>query len=350
MKKNIIAILLALVFTIALFGCGGSSDPNVTDPANTDSGTPVPTQADVTDTVQYNVNIGFLKGPTGIGASYMLEQNESGSCRNIYNVSMESDPTNITSALISGSLDIAAVPTNVAAALYNKTDGNIQIIALNTLGVLYILENGNSISSVADLQGKTIYATGQGANPEYVLNYILRQNGLEPGVDVTIEYMDGGELMTQMAAGNLDICMLPVPNSTSVLLNNTDVRVALSISDEWEAVTNDESVLTQGCIVARMDTENIDAIIENFLADYEASILYMSNPDNISTAAELAVQFEIVGSVPIATAAIPDSNIVFIAGADTMKSYLTGYFNVLFDADPTSIGGAIPDDTFYFES
>jgi NitT/TauT family transport system substrate-binding protein len=220
--KKILSLLLVLAFVFALAGCTTDNAGNETSsPEPTVSETPA--ASETPEAVQYNVNIGFLKGPPGIGAAYMLSQNEAGSCRNTYNVTLESDPTNITSAIISGELDLAAVPTNVAAALYNKTDGNVKVVALNTLGVLYILENGDTVSSVADLAGKTIYATGQGANPEYVLNYVLRQNGLEPGVDVFVEYMDSGELATQMAAGNIDLCMLPVPNSTSVLLNNSDV-------------------------------------------------------------------------------------------------------------------------------
>ena len=214
--------------------------------------------------------------------------------------------------------------------------------------MLYILENGAAVESVSDLAGKTIYATGQGSNPEYVLNYILTQNGLTPGEDVTIEYMASDELATQMTAGSLDIGMLPVPNATTVLMKNSDVRVALSLTDEWEAVSNG-SILTQGCIAFRSDLLD-EAAITAFLEEYEASVHYMADEANLDAAAALTVKYEIVGSEEIAKAAIPDSNLTYIAGAADMKASLDGYYQVLFEADPASIGGAMPDDTFYFGS
>ena len=296
-----------------------------------------------------SVRAGFLKGPTGIGASYLMEQSELGQTALDYTFTIESDPSIITSSIISGDLDIAAVPTNVASVLYNKTEGAVKIIAINTLSVLYLLENGDSIQSVADLKGKTIYTTGQGANPEYVLNYILRQNGLEPGTDVMIEYGDASEMATKMAAGEIEVSMLPVPMSTTVLVKNPDVRVALNFGDEWNAVSPD-STLAQGCIVVRADIDNLDAVVENFLKDYETSVNYMADSANIDAASELAAQFEIIPSAAIAKVAIPDSGLTFISGADSMKSTLMGYFELLLSADPTSLGGAIPDDAFYFES
>ena len=143
-----------------------------------------------------------------------------------------------------------------ASALYHKTGGNVQILALNTEGVLYILENGNTIQQMSDLKGKTIYANGQGANPEYVLNYLLRENGLTPGEDVTIEFRDADELATLMAAGEIDVCMLPVPNVTSVLMKNSDVRAALDLTEEWNALDNG-SILTMGCVVVRLSLIHI---------------------------------------------------------------------------------------------
>lgn len=230
-----------------------------------------------------------------------------------------------------------------------KPEGAEKIIAVNTLSVLYILENGDSIASVADLAGKTVYATGQAANPEYVLNYILRQNGLEPGRDVAVEYGDASELASRMAAGELEICMLPVPMSTNVLVKNAGVRVALDLGDEWNRVSPD-STLAQGCIVVRSDIDNVDAVVESFLKDYETSVNFMADVANIDAAAQLAVQYEIVPSEAIAKAAIPDSGLVFVAGADRIKDSLNGYFQVLLEADPKSIGGAMPDDAFYFKS
>lgn len=337
--KKALALIIASLIALALTACAGSPGASST-----------PSTSQTTQNVKASVSVGLLKGPTGIGASYLMEQSSKGATALNYKFTTEADPTNITSAIISGSLDLAAVPTNVAAVLYNQTKGNIKVVAINTLSVLYVLENGNTIKSVSDLKGKTIYATGQGANPEYVLNYILEQNGLKPGVDVKIEFMDSSQLATEMAAGTIDIAMLPVPNSTTVLMKNSNVRVALNLGDEWKTITGGDSVLTQGCIVARMDTPNIEEILPKFLNDYKASIDYMSNEANLDAASQLAFKYEIVGSAAIAKAAIPQCNLACITGLSDMKNALSGYFNVLFKANPKSVGGKLPDDNFYYGS
>lgn len=333
MMKKIIALLLALVLTFSFAACNSSE--------NTDQG-----QDDTESLPTEEINVGFLNGPTGIGAAQLMSESEAGNLALNYNFTVESDPQNINSALINGDLSIAAVPTNVASTLYNKTDGKIKIIAINTMGVLHILENGNTINSIADLEGKTIYATGQASNPEYVLNYILTKNGLEPGEDVTIEYLASDELTTKMAAGEVSICMLPVPAATTVLMKNSDVRDAINLTDEWEKVS--DSQLTQGCIVARTDLVS-DAVIKQFLTEYSASIAYMSNEENLEAAAELTVKYGIVGNAEIAKLAIPQSGLVCITGSADMKATLGEYFQVLFDAAPDSIGGTLPDDAIYYE-
>lgn len=349
--KRIVSVFLAIVFILSIAGCaGGNQTPEVSTSPSASVSPSDSEKPSESPEARFSANVGFLKGPTGIGASYLMEQDEKGETALDYKVTIEADVTNINSALISGALDLAAVPTNVASVLYNKTNGNVKIIAINTMSVLYILEKGNSISSFADLKGKTIYATGQASNPEYVLNHLLRQNGLEPGVDVMIEFMDSAELATQMAAGSIEICMLPAPNSTSVLMKNSEVREALDLGKEWGKMTSGESLLTQGCIVVRADLPNLDRIVEEFLKDYNASILFMLDEDNIDIASELAAKFEIVPSAAIAKAAIPDCNLTYIAGADNIKKSISGYYQILFEADPSSVGGAIPDDNFYYGS
>ena len=357
MKKRILALLMALALVFALAACSQGQEqqepqepqeqeqPNEQEPQEQEPETPEEPE----DTEKATLRAGFLKGPTGMGAAYLMDMNSKGETRLNYEITMDTDAQNVNSAIISGELDIAAVPTNAAAVLYNKTMGTeneVQIVAINTLGVLYVLENGDTINSVQDLAGKTIYTTGQGANPQYVLEYILTENGLTVGEDVFVEYLTNDEVATQMASGMIDVCMLPVPNVTSVLMQNEDVRIALNITDEWESVTGGSSVLTQGCIVARADTVT-DEMLSDFLADYEESINFMADEANLDQAAALAAQYEIVASEGVAKAAIPDCNLVFIGDPDTMREYLQGYFEVLYQADPTSVGGSVPDDAFY---
>ena len=257
------------------------------------------------------------------------------------------EPTEVVAALTKGEVDIAALPTNLAAVLYHKNE-DIRLLCLNTYGVLYILENGFEVNAMADLAGKTLYATGQGANPEYVLNYLLEKSGLTPGEDVDIQWMASDALTAAVAAGEVKLAMLPVPAATSAMLQNEDVRPAVSLSDVWEEVEA-EGVLTMGCVVARKAfiTANPGAV-DAFLEDYGASIRYMSDEDNLTEAAALAEKYGIVPKAAVAEAAIPDANLCFVTGND-MISGIQGYYEVLYTADPSSIGGSIPDGEFYYD-
>jgi len=365
--KKWIAILLALALVLALAACQTNTKPEDANTGGPEAGaspspaSPSPSDEppaaasdapeetpDAPEENPASLHVAFLSGPTGIGAAKFMEQAEADALFDDYTVALETDPTAVVAALISGELDIAAVPTNVAATLYNKTQGNVKLAAINTLGVLYILENGDTVQSVADLAGKTVLATGQGSNPEFVLNYILAQNGLTPGEDLTVEYLASDEVVTRMVSGNGDVCMLPVPAATTVAMKNADVRFALSLTDEWAAASGDGSVLTQGCIAVR--TDKVDtAALARFLEAYAASIAYMTDPANLDGAAALAVKFGIVGNETVAAKAIPDCNMVCITGAADMRAALGAYYTVLLNADPTSIGGAVPNDDFYLD-
>ena len=293
---------------------------------------------------QSPIRIGMLKGPTGIGAVRLMEQNDKGESINKYEFTVLGAPTDIVSAVASGSLDIAALPTNVACSLYNKTQGGVKIIAVNTLGVLYILEKGDSIKSIADLEGKTIFATGQGSTPEFALNHILKKNGLDNKVKII--YLDSEELATRAASGDADVCLLPVPNVTSVLLKNPDMRKAIDLNDEWAKIESD-SVLSMGCVVVSAEFQkNNSQAVNDFLKEYEASINYAKT--NTDAAAALCESYGIIPSAAVAKNAIPDSALTFISGED-MKDKLEGYYNVLFDSDAASIGGKLPDENFYLK-
>ena len=260
-------------------------------------------------------------------------------------MTLGSDPANdIVPRLTNGELDIAAIPTNLAATLYNRTDGGIKLLALNTLGVLHILENGDTVNSLADLEGRTLYATGQGSNPEYVLNYLLEANGLDPAADVDIQWLASEELTARMASGDVDLCMLPVPAATTVMMQNSDVRDAIDLNDAWTE-SGAQGTFTMGCLVARTEwLEENSELVPGILEEYAASIDYAnSSPEE---AAALIEQYGIVPKAAVAQAAIPQASMVCITGAD-MKG-IADYYQVLFDADPTSIGGAIPGEDFYY--
>lgn len=357
MTRKLLALTLSLALTAGLAAC--STQAPAEDTAPPESTAPAAeTQTPAADEFlpYQTVHLGLLSGPTGMGAAKMLADNDEayaqveagtyeGGTLLRYEVTLGSDPANdIVPRLTNGELDIAAIPTNLAATLYNRTDGGIKLLALNTLGVLHILENGDTVNSLADLEGRTLYATGQGSNPEYVLNYLLEANGLDPAADGDIQWLASEELTARMASGDIDLCMLPVPAATTVMMQNSDVRDAIDLNDAWTE-SGAQGTFTMGCLVARTEwLEDNSELVPGILAEYAASIDYAnSSPEE---AAALIEQYGIVPKAAVAQAAIPQANMVCVTGED-MKG-IADYYQVLFDADPTSIGGAIPGEDFYY--
>ena len=318
MKKRVVTVLLAVMAVLCFTACGKQEEAEV--------------------------NVGVLKGPTGIGAVGIMSKSDKNEYGN-YHFTLTPDVNDIVARLTNGDLDIGALPTNTAANLYNKTNGDVELIALNCTGVLYIMENGNSVNSVSDLKGKTIYVNGQGSNPEYVLNFLLRKNGLEPGTDVDVQFREASEISAMMISGEAQLCMLPVPAVTTIAVKNADVRKALDITKEYAEAANDGSSLTMGCLVARKKfiEENPEAV-EQFLERYRESIEFVLN--DTDNAAALVAEYEITGNADIAKKAIPDCGIVCITGGD-IRPALEGYLRVLYDAAPASVGGKMPGDDFY---
>lgn len=285
------------------------------------------------------IRIAALKGPTGMGMVKLADKQNYPN----YTVSIEASPDALNPRIISGEVDVAAVPVNLASVLYNKLDGDISVLAVSTLGVLYVVEAGSEVNSVADLAGKTVYATGQGATPEYILNYLLDKNGVAGSVEVN--YVgEHAALATMLADGSAEIGMLPEPNVTSTLAGNDDLRIALNLTEEWNKVCSTE--LVQGVVIARKSfvNEHPEAI-EQFLREYEKSSAFVN--ENIDEAAKLIVDVGILGNVEIAKKAIPNCNISFSKG-EAMHKAVEGMLAVLFEANPKSIGGKLPDKDFYY--
>lgn len=298
------------------------------------------------DIVSITTNVMVLSGPTGVGAAKMMEDSANGDSG--WSFTVAADNSEVMPAINTGSVDIAATATNVASTIYNKTEGKVTMLAINTQGVLYILEKGESVSSLADLKGKTLYApaSGKGANPEYILNYLLTQNGVDPAADLTIEWLTPQEITTQMVSSDSGVCMLPVPAATALLLKDQGVRQALDLSAEWDSVA--ESPLVQGCVVVRTEfLEQNPEVVNAFLEQYQQSIAYMSDEANLDEAAELVAKHGITANAQIAKAAIPQCNLTYLTGAD-MRQAAQDFFDVLYQANPASIGGAMPYDDFYF--
>ena len=315
--KKFLAILLSLIIIIGATACSKTKKTNVT------------------------VNIGVLKGPTGMSAAWLMDQNDQKLSANEYNFTVAGTPDAITGQLINGDMDIAALPTNAISALYNKTEGKISVLGVNALGVLYILENGNSINSVSDLAGKTVLASGKGSTAEYVLNYILEKNGVIAEIVWAAEHSEAATLALK---GDYDIVMLPEPFVTNVTAKSDAFRVALDLTEEWEALGNGE--LTMGGIAVRTAflEEHPDAV-KAFVDEYGKSVAFTnSQPED---AAKLIAKYEIAAE-EVAKNAIPRCNIVWLHGKD-YKAVLENFLGVVYNANPAGIGGKMPGNDFYLD-
>lgn len=336
MKRKLLPLLLSLLLTLSLFAaCSNNQTAGGSSSATSDAGT----SDTVTD--DYTLRVGTLKGPTGMGMAKMIADNNTNKTKEI---SLFGAPEDLSAALISGSLDVAAVPVNLAAVINKRTNGAYLVAAINTLGVLYIVENGETLTSLADLEGKTLYATGQGSTPEYMLNYILEKNGLKD--KVTVEWKtEHSELATLVASGEVQYAMLPEPHVTTTLTKNSSLRAAINLTEEWDKVSEGQAV--QGClVVSKKVVDEHKTVLDAFLDEYKASVEFVNN--NISDAAAMIADIGIVGAAAVAEKAIPRCNIVYIDG-DAMVTSLTEFYTVLFNANPASVGGTLPNESLYYQ-
>ena len=298
-------------------------------------------------TDELEINISVLSGTTGFGAAKLMSDTENGQSKLNYKFTVESDPSNITAGLINGSIDIAALPTNAAANLYNKTNGAIKIAAVNTLGVLYLMTGeGIEITDIADLEGKTVYCPAQ--NPAFIFEAICRANGLMPGDNVTIDtgYAQPADLRAALVSGAVEIAVLPEPMVTIAKSANASLTTALDLTDEWEKAYG-EDTLMQGCIVARTEwAEAHPKELEKFLDDYEDSIKFtVAEPQK--AAACIVSTGVFAGKEAVAEKAIPSCNILYIYG-DEMALSLTIFFEKLYAVNPAAVGGKLPDANIYY--
>ena len=345
MFKKLMSAVAAAALCVSLAACGATATSEAAAEA---TATPAPavTEAPAEETASAEtadgaLSVAGLKGPTTMGLVNLMAGEDAAD----YDFEMYGKADEIVPQLVKGELDAAAVPANLAATLYQKTNGAIEVACINTLGVLYVVENGETVNSVEDLKGKTIVTTGKGTTPEYVLRYILTENGVDPDNDVTLDfYSEATEALAQLQAGTSTIAMLPQPFVTSALAQVEGLRVALDMNEEWEKVAG--SKLVTGVLVARKDAVEADpARFAAFMDGYKASV-EAANTDLENTAA-LCEQYGIVAKAALAQKALPNCNIVFETG-DEMKADLETYFNVLYAADPTSVGGQLPADDFYY--
>ena len=337
MKKGL-ALCLALAMCLSLAACGGTEE-ETTDETPAEE---TPAEESV------NVRVAALKGPTAMGMVKLMSDSgsaEADTAGNTYEFTLAASADEVSPKLMQGELDIACVPANLASVLYNRTEGGIVTLAVNTLGVLYIVENGNAVQSMADLAGKTIVASGKTSTPEYALRYLLSENGIDPDTGLTIDWKsEHSECVAALASGTATVAMLPQPFVTVAQTQLPDLRIALDLTEEWDALDNGSAMLT-GVVVARADfVAEHPAAVEQFLTSYAESVDWVN--DNTADAAALIGGYDIVDAA-VAEKALPYCNIVCVTGTE-MMDMLSGYLSVLWEQSPESVGGAMPNDDFYY--
>ncbi|SDB39836.1 ABC transporter substrate-binding protein [Butyrivibrio sp. INlla16] len=288
------------------------------------------------------VRVGSLKGPTTMGLVNLMKDSENGESAGNYEFSMKTQPDEIMAGVVSGDIDIALVPANMASVLYNKTEGGVSLVDINTLGVLYCVTGDESVKSVKDFAGKTVVTTGQGASPEYVLRYLLDKNGV---TDCNIEFKsEATEIAALLQEESSKVAILPQPFATVASAKNEAVSVAFDLTDEWDKVSDGSKLLT-GVTVVRNDFLNEHNLeVQKFIEEHKASADKAIS--DVEGTAALVEEYGIIEKKEIAAKALPSCNIVCISGDDA-KTALSGYLQVLFDQDPKSVGGNLPDDAFY---
>lgn len=372
MKKALSLTCIVSLTAALLAGCTGAADTSDTTAAQTTaaqtesltetaapeesaeasaaSETETSSQASETDGDETAINVMALKGPTAMGMVKFMDDSDAGNAGDYdYNFTIAAAIDEVTPKLVQGQADIAAVPANMASVLFNNTKGGVEVLAVNTLGVLYIVENGDTVHSVEDLRGKTIYASGKGATPEYGLNYVLSQNGIDPEKDVTIEWKsEHTECLAALTSSENAIAMLPQPFVTTAQSKVETIRTALDLSEEWDKLQEGAaapSAMITGVVVARTEFVNEHPKeIADFMARYQESVDFVNN--NVEKGAELVGKYEIVPA-PVAVKAIPECNITYIDGEE-MKEKLSGYLDSLYQQNPAAVGGALPTDEFYY--
>lgn len=377
MKRKAVAILMSIALgAMALTGCGTGNNEAAPEEVTAETEAEAETQTEAeeesvteeetaqteekTEAVEeetaeedtsyesVEVKIGSLKGPTSMGLVYLMDQAEKGESANQYEFTMAAGADELLPSVISGDLDIVLVPANVASVLYNKTEGGVSVIDINTLGVLYMVSGNADIKEMADLAGKTVYLTGKGTTPDYVTQYLLAENNLTD--EVTLEYKSEATEVAAMLVEDTDaIGVLPQPFVTAACAQNENLSVVMDLTKEWAAIQGEGgSQLVTGVTVVRNDFLNENqAAVDKFLEEHKASAAYAN--ENVEEAAELVAAAGIIEKAPVAAKAMPNCNITYIDGAD-MKTALSGYLEVLYNQDASSVGGALPADDFYYNA
>ena len=337
--KKILSLVLVLVLVFSFASCGKAINESSV-PSTTESKEEV-------KKLDVDCNVFAINGPTGVGMVSLMKKADNNEGNLNYKFSLAGSNDEIVAKIVNGEADIAAVATNLASTLYKKTNGGVKVLAINTLGVLAVVTKGEEIATIADLEGKTVYTIGQGANPEFIIKYVLEKNNLKMGDDVKVEFLEQPtELVAKITGNEKAIVIAPQPVATQITVKDTNAKIAIDINEEWDK--HSDTDLVMGCVIARKEfcEKNPDAV-DVFLKDYKASISFVNG--DIDSAATLCEEYKIVSPATVAKKAIPYCNIVYQDGKE-LKTNLSAYLDFLFKNAPKTVGGELPNDDFYYET
>lgn len=352
-----LALAFTLLFSLAACKPAAGEPTAAPTPEGTQAPTAQPTEepsaapTETPSSVEHpDIRLAVLSGPTGIGAAKLLDSVDNSPADlayGNYDYNIYTDNSELVAGLTKGEIDIATVASNVAVNLYNKTDGGVKIIAVGTLGVLHILEGGggDTVHSIADLVGRTVYCAGQGANPEYILRYLLRETEMD-AAEVKLVFADASEISAKLLSGEIQYAMLPVPAATAAIVKSEGkVRQAIDLTEAWDNLKNGSRLIMTAVVVRTEFAETYPDLVSHFLADYKDSIDFVNN--NQDAAAEIVAELGIAPSAAIAQKAIPQCHLAFLSGMD-MVAAISDYYSVLWSIDPAAVGGSLPDDGIYY--
>ena len=347
MKKMLI-LFLSICIVLSMTACSDTSNksPQASDDVTASDNSEVNADNESKSSAERpEVSMMLVNGFAAIGAVNMFEENEKGTAQNKYDITLATAPDEVSAKVLSGEVDIASIPTNMAATLYNRSEGQVAIAAVNTLGVVQLISSDDTIQSLDDLKSREVYGCGQGAIPEYTFEYILAANGIDTATDINIEYKSGHEEVSSlMSSGQIEIATIPQPLATKVLEKNSDARIVIDLTEEWNKLDTG-AIISQGCVVIQRSLiEDNQEAVANFLEDYERSCNAVHS--DLETTAQLCEKFDVLDAAT-ALKAIPEANQVFISGQE-MQDGLEPFFEILFEANPQAVGGDLPDDGFYY--
>lgn len=345
--KKTIAILLTMtvLFSVVISGCAKNEENNKTKQEQTTASEKSGGEEETTEHVKADIRVGSLKGPTSMGLVYLMNQNEEGNAGNNYTFTMETDASTLLPLMIKGELDIALIPSNVAATLYQKMNHELVVLNINTTSVLEIVSGTEDVHQIKDLKGKTLYLTGKGTTPDYVIQYLLEKNGLTTE-DVTLEYKSEATEVAALLAENPDAYgLLPQPFATSACMQNPDLSTVINLGSAWEEATGGDSIVTGVTVVRKAFLDERPEAVKYFFSEQMESMSYTNGAE----AARLVVKYGILGNEEVAQKAISRCGIQYISGAE-MKSKLSSYLKKLYDMNPDTVGGALPKDDFYYDA